>query len=108
MKKLFVYLIAALLFCAGAAFAGEGGGNGAAPYGAEPGSAPPPQGGRPDPGNREEGGPPSGGEHGQESGPHPDGKAGALYRQEGPNNPAGSRWQIEGGGFIEMGAGRRQ
>jgi hypothetical protein len=108
MKRLFVYLFVVLLLSAGPLWAGEGGGSGAPSYGSEQGSDPRAQGGRPDPGIRKEGGQTSGDEHGQEPGPQPDGKTGSLSRQEAPNNPVKSLWQIEGGGFIEMGAGRRQ
>ena len=107
IKRLFVCIAVVLLFSAGVVFAGEGGGYGAQPYGPESGSDLQAQGGRPDPGGQKGGGPTSGGEYGPEKGTHPEG-AGSSYRQEGPNNPAGSRWRIEGGGFIEMGAGRRQ
>jgi len=107
MKRLFVYISVVLIFSAGAVFAGEGGGYGAQPYGPESGSDPQVQGGRPDPGSQKGGGPTSGGEYGPEKGTHPAGP-GSSYRQEGPSNPVKSRWQIEGGGLIEMDAGRRQ
>jgi hypothetical protein len=102
MKRLFVYITMVLLFSAGAVFAGDGGGYGAPPSG----SGPQAQGVRPDPSGQNEGGPASGVEYGPKK-PNPEG-ARSSYRQEGPNNPAGSRWRIEGGGFIEMDAGRRK
>jgi hypothetical protein len=100
MRRLFVYITVVLLLSAGAVFAGEGGGYGTPPSGSDPQA----QGGRPDPGSQDEGGPASGVECRPKK-PHPEG-AGSSYRQGGPNNPVGSRWQIEGGGFIEIGAGR--
>ena len=106
MKRLFAYITVALLLSAGAVFAEEGGGYGAPPYGPESGSDPQAQGTRPDLISQNEGGSTSGGEYGQKKS-HPEGTE-SLYRQEGPNNSVGSRWQVEVGGFIEMDVGHRQ
>ncbi len=106
MKRLFAGITVVLLLSAGAVFAGEGGGYGAPPDGPQSGSNPQAQGSGPDPGNRNGGGPTSGTGYGPERS-RPE-EAGSLNRQEGPKNSAGSRWQVEVGGFIEMDAGRRQ
>ena len=105
MKKVFAFFIIALLLAPHGVFGEGGGAPGPGHPAAGSASDPPLEGaGRETPKQAES---VSGDEHGRERGPHPEG-ADALPRQGGPRNPVGSRWQIEGGGFIEMGVGRRQ
>jgi len=107
VKGFRAFLFVMLLFICGAAFAGEEGGSYSASHGPASLRDPGQEKGGADAVNPKVQGESAGPEARPEAGRVPEASE-SVYRDPRPNNPVDSRWRIEGGGFVEMGAGRHQ